>query len=81
MMRLFLLFVVVSALTLATTASALAHNPNENGFVGCGQHVDNQIEMGIEAGGGAKEGILAPTNCDHFFFLTGVIGNENSGGP
>jgi hypothetical protein len=25
------------------------------------------IEKGISAGGGKKEGVPAPTNCDHFF--------------
>jgi len=33
----------------------------------CSQTIDRQIENGVSAGGGKKAGVLAPTNCDHFF--------------
>ena len=80
-MRLVLMLVVVTALTLATAVPAFGHNPNEHGIVNCFESVENQIAMGVEAGGGPKEGFLGPSNCDHFFFVIGAIGNEHSGGP
>ncbi len=33
----------------------------------CNNTIDRQYGKGVAAGGGPKEGILAPTNCDHFF--------------
>jgi hypothetical protein len=80
-MRLVLMLAVATALTLATAVPAFGHKPNEHGIVACAENVENQTEMGVEAGGGPKEGIVAPTNCDHFFFEIGAIGNEHSGGP
>jgi hypothetical protein len=43
---------------------------------GCPKAIEKQTEKGVEAGGGPKEGVPAPTNCDHFFQFTGDIGNE-----
>ncbi|MBA2537381.1 MAG: hypothetical protein H0V20_08135 [Actinobacteria bacterium] len=80
-MRLFRLVMTIAATSLVLASPATAHNPNEQGFVHCGLAVENQIDIEVEAGGGPKAGILAPTNCDHFFFAIGAIGNENSGGP
>ena len=34
---------------------------------GCQAAIERQVANGISAGGGFKEGILAPANCDHFF--------------
>ena len=42
----------------------------------CAATVDKQTEKDISAGGGSKEGIPAPTNCDHFFQREGLIGNQ-----
>ena len=41
---------------------------------GCLNTVITQSETGVEAGGGPKEGVLAPTNCDHYFQYSGAIG-------
>jgi hypothetical protein len=80
-MRLVLPFVLVSALTLATAVPAFGHRPNERAIVECGAAVENQVAMGVQAGGGPKEEFPGPSNCDHFFFAIGAIGNEHSGGP
>jgi hypothetical protein len=40
----------------------------------CGSVIQRQSERGIAAGGGPKAGILAPANCDWFFFAIGAIG-------
>jgi len=80
-MRFVLMLVVATALTLATAVPAFGHHPAEPGIVGCSEAVDRQLAMGTEAGGGPKEGIPGPANCDHFFFGLGAIGNEHSGGP
>ncbi len=42
----------------------------------CFRNIEKQFEKGVAAGGGPKEGIPAPTNCDHFFQQIGVIGNQ-----
>lgn len=65
------------ALTLAGASPALAigngggNSPNapgqENAIENCGQNINKQANKGVSAGGGPKEGVLAPTNCDHFF--------------
>lgn len=65
------------ALTLASASPALAfgngsgNSPNapgqENAIENCFQNIAKQSAKGVSAGGGPKEGVLAPTNCDHFF--------------
>ena len=80
-MRLVLLIVLATAVALGSALPALAHNPSEKAVAACIAAVDRQLARGVEAGGGPKEGIPGPSNCDHFFFLIGAIGNENSGGP
>ena len=35
----------------------------------CGGAVTQQGVGGVAAGGGPKEGLGAPTNCDHFYFF------------
>jgi hypothetical protein len=42
----------------------------------CVDVIVSQSEQGVEAGGGPKEGIVAPTNCDFFFFAIGAIGQH-----
>jgi hypothetical protein len=37
----------------------------------CGSTVDRQTEGDVSAGGGPKEDVPAPTNCDHFFGAPG----------
>jgi hypothetical protein len=38
---------------------------------------EKQTENEVAAGGGAKEGIDAPTNCDHYFQQEGYTGENN----
>ena len=52
-------------------------NANDN----CSNTVDRQEAKGVEAGGGPKAGIPAPTNCDHYFQNIGAIGGGNGGAP
>lgn len=42
----------------------------------CEEVFFRQLEMGVSAGGGPKEGIPGPENCDHFFHNEGIIGNQ-----
>lgn len=48
----------------------------EQAVAECGKVISLQSMREIVAGGGPKGGILAPTNCDHFFQLIGVIGKS-----
>jgi hypothetical protein len=45
--------------------------PTEQAGENCGATIDRQTEMDVSAGGGPKEGVPAPTNCDHFFGAPG----------
>jgi hypothetical protein len=74
-----LIAVVAAALTLATMGSggALAetngggNSANAPGQAKAGENCSNTINRQsaneVSAGGGPKAGVLAPTNCDHFF--------------
>lgn len=42
----------------------------------CVDVILSQSDRGVEAGGGPKEGIVAPTNCDFFFFAIEAIGQH-----
>lgn len=67
-----LLVVVFGVLAvLGTSAPAAFADPGAN----CGAVIAKQYANGVAAGGGPKEGIPAPTNCDHFFQNFGLIGN------
>jgi hypothetical protein len=83
-----ILAMLVVALALAPPAMGLGpqHGSGERAFEVCafgeGGVVDRQTAAGIQAGGGPKSGIDAPTNCDHFWqdpaatsMGGGVIGN------
>jgi hypothetical protein len=74
-----LIAVSVAALTLAAMGSggALAstngggNSANAPGQAkaeeNCSNTIDRQSANEVSAGGGPKAGVLAPTNCDHFF--------------
>lgn len=79
-MRRILWVLAVGAIMLLSSVSyAFAYaNPGNNGNAGnapgqtnaqanCEQNIGKQIEKGVSAGGGPKEGVPAPTNCDHYF--------------
>ncbi len=80
-MRFITTLVVAVALALAIAAPASSHKASQTGLEQCAAAVEMQVEAGLAAGGGPKEGIDGPANCDHFFFIIGAIGNEHSGGP
>ncbi|MBA3628658.1 MAG: hypothetical protein H0W55_03130 [Actinobacteria bacterium] len=79
-----------SALCLATVAFLLAptaamadpppgatDNVPDVAIEACVNVVVSQSDRGVAAGGGPKEGIVAPTNCDFFFFIIGAIGEDS----
>lgn len=80
-MRLLGTLIVAMAMALAMAAQATSHNPSPTGAEQCSAAVESQVESGLVAGGGPKAEIDGPSNCDHFFFAIGAIGNEHSGGP
>ncbi len=81
MRRLLLSLVLVISCVLVFAAPSSAHKMAPPAEEACAAAVDRQIESGIEAGGGPKAGEAGPANCDHFFFETGAIGHDHSGGP
>jgi hypothetical protein len=70
----------VAGAVMVGTGAAVGQVP-EPALDHCIAAVDWQIAAGIQPGGGPKSIDVAPINCDMFWFRTGVIGNENSGGP
>jgi hypothetical protein len=42
-----------------------------NAITKCTNTIDRQTAKGVSAGGGPKQGVPAPTNCDHFFGAPG----------
>jgi hypothetical protein len=45
--------------------------PTQQSEENCGSTVDRQTERDVSAGGGPKDDVPAPTNCDHFFGAPG----------
>jgi hypothetical protein len=39
----------------------------QNAHQNCENTISKQHEKGVSAGGGKKEGVVGPTNCDKFF--------------
>ena len=61
---------LVAALGLVAAPVASAYgesHPNSQAVENCEANIAKQVERGVAAGGGKKEGIPAPTNCDHLF--------------
>jgi hypothetical protein len=81
-MRRFFVSVLVAGSVLIPSAAAAdppagtAEDVPEVSLVACGDAVSLQIDLGVETGGGPKEGNLAPTNCDWFFFFIEAIGQH-----
>lgn len=74
---------IMTAMMVASAGSAFASANNPNGSKGSGQeqatsncngNVGKQGTNGVKAGGGPKEGVLGPTNCDHLHQNNGSIG-------
>jgi hypothetical protein len=66
--RLIAVVVVLAGLASAPLASAYGEShPNPQAVANCEANVAKQFDAGVAAGGGKKEGIPAPTNCDHLF--------------
>ncbi len=51
-------------------------NITEQADDNCEANVMKQTEEEVAAGGGPKQDIDAPTNCDHFYQREGNIGNN-----
>ncbi len=71
---------LMTVMMMAGAGNAFALPYNEQGTFtdqaveGCLIAVGTQSETSVEAGGGPKEGVPAPTNCDHYFQYSGAIG-------
>jgi hypothetical protein len=64
----FVLLVLAAGLILVPTGSPYsADHPNTQAQSNCEANIARQIDLGLAANGGDKDGLLAPTNCDHFF--------------
>lgn len=61
------------AAVLGSAAPALA--TTDKSEQNCINTVERQADRGTTAGGGPKAGIPAPTNCDHYYQGTGLIGS------
>lgn len=48
----------------------------EQAAAACVKVIGLQSMREIVAGGGPKAGVVAPTNCDHFFQIIGAIGKS-----
>ena len=71
---------LATALVLAVPALGYGGpNPPQKATDACGANIEKQTAKGVSAGGGKKQGIPAPTNCDHFFQNQGDIGNGPPG--
>jgi hypothetical protein len=62
---------------IGITAPAQASGKGaEQSSIKCGNVIVFQEGANIAAGGGPKVGIPAPVNCDHYFQIIGLIGNQ-----
>jgi hypothetical protein len=61
------------AVILGTALPASASTPKSE--QNCSNAIDRQYANETTAGGGPKAGIVAPTNCDHFYQEFGIIGS------
>jgi hypothetical protein len=50
---------------------------NDEAGENCEENVMKQTEEDVAAGGGPKQDIDAPTNCDHFYQREGNIGDND----
>jgi hypothetical protein len=64
---------LMAVMLVAGAGYAFAFAWHDNGKVtpqaeeNCDANIDKQSEKGVSAGGGKKEDVPAPTNCDHFY--------------
>ena len=65
---------------LAAAPASVGADPggNATSMERCGAAIEDQIERGVMAGGGPKEGEPGPINCDFFF---GGAGGGGVGQP
>jgi hypothetical protein len=81
-MRRFVVAVIIGVVTLIPHVATAAppeqagENVPEVAIEKCNTTVGRQLDMGLDTGGGPKDGLGAPTNCDWFFFFVGVIGGD-----
>ena len=87
--RLHAVAVCVAALLGISASGALAYGPapppgnpdNDPQLEACGRAVERQTNKGTTAGGGPKEGLPGPLNCDHFWQDAGGAGTIGNGWP
>ena len=64
----FVLLVIAIALIAAPVGSSYSDDhPNARAQENCEANIAKQIDRELAANGGTKDGLPAPTNCDHFF--------------
>jgi hypothetical protein len=68
--------VLIPSAAAADPPPGTAEDVPEVALVACGNAIASQSDRGVAAGGGPKEGIPAPTNCDWFFFFIEAIGQH-----
>ena len=75
--------IIVGVVTLIPQVAAAAppegagDNVPEVALAACENVVGRQSDMELDTGGGPKDGLGAPTNCDWFFFFIGAIGGSD----
>lgn len=62
-----LLVIAVALIAIPVGSSYSADHPNARAQANCEANIAKQIDQGLFANGGTKDGLLGPTNCDHFF--------------
>ncbi|HSL10143.1 MAG TPA: hypothetical protein VLA82_02365 [Actinomycetota bacterium] len=77
------LAIVVGVVTLIPQVAVAAppegagENVPEVALAKCEDVVGRQSDKELDTGGGPKDGLGAPTNCDWFFFFVGAIGGSD----
>ena len=61
------LVVAVGLIVIPVGSSYSVDHANEQAQANCEANVAKQLERGLSANGGVKDGLLGATNCDHFF--------------
>ena len=68
--------VLIPSVATADPPEEATSNVPDVALGACVNVIVSQSDRGVAAGGGPKEGIVAPTNCDFFFFFLEAIGQH-----
>jgi hypothetical protein len=78
--RIGLAIAVTAMMTWPAGAAAFGGpNPPPQAVAACEATVNTQIGNNVVPRRGAKRGVPAPTNCDHYYQVNGYIGNGPPG--